>query len=307
MSSDSDDDLDVVVYTPHEMLVLGLGFQGFSENQVYRVKDETSQTRLRSHYGLNSVGCAQLWEDLQTTPCLEARINPKKRCIKMFFQSLHFLRCYPTEDQRDGKWFSKRKNRDDGWYYVERIGALKRLKLSWPLDNFGDDIWVMSVDGVHFKTYEKRSDRLNLDPALFCYKHKCAGFNYEIGISLATSKIVWFNGPFESGSYNDIKIFATKGLLSKLRAHNKRAIGDGGYRGYPDCMSTPNIKYDKEEVRNFKSRARMRHERFNAMLKTFKVLDDKFRSDKTRLQHSFEAVAAICQYKMDLEAPLYDV
>jgi len=199
------------------------------------------------------------------------------------------------------------ENRDDGWDCTTKIGALKALKLSWPLDNFGDDIWVLSVDGVHFKTYEKRSSRLNLDPATFCCKHKCAGFNCEIGIALATSKVVWFNGPFESGTCNDVKIFAEKGLLAKLRALKKRAIGDGGYRGYPDCMSTPNVKCDIEEVRNFKSRARMRHERYNAMLKTFKILDDKFRSDKVRLQQAFEAVAVLCQCKMDLEAPLCDI
>jgi len=289
------------------MLVAGLQHLGFSARKINRVLEQTNQVRLIANYGINSTALAQLWEDLQTTTIPGARLDVKKRDLKMFFCTMNFLRRYHVEKEREAKWYSDRKNRDDGWYYVQKIGLLKGIKITWPFDNFGDDIWCISVDGTHFRTYEKRSATLNLDPSIFSYKNKCAGFNYEIGLSINESKLVWFNGPFEAGTYNDAKIFNEKGLRAKLQQCAKCAIGDGGYRGYRDCMSTPNIRYDDPEVRKFKTRVRMRHERYNAMLKSFKCLSDDFRSSKEKLQLCFEAVAVICQYKMEFGEPLFDV
>jgi len=119
--------------------------------------------------------------------------------------------------------------------------------------------------------------------------------------------LIWFNGPFEAGTHNDAKIFNEKGLRAKLRSTFKKAIGDGGCSGHADCMSTPNIGYDEPEARKFKTRARMRHERCNPMLKSFKCLKEEFRSSKQRLQHCFEAAAVICQCKMEFGEPLFDV
>jgi len=115
---------------------------------------------------------------------------------------------------------------------------------------------------------------------------------------------VWFNGPFPAGAYNDIKIFREEGLKAKLQAHGKMAIGDHGYRGYPKLVSTNN-SHDSEEVKHFKLRARLRHEKYNGKLKEFKCLDSRFRHSQEKLQACFEAVAVIVQYKMEMGDPLY--
>jgi hypothetical protein len=185
---------------------------------------------------------------------------------------------------------------------------LKEMKIRWPHDNFGTGEWGWgpSVDGVHFTSEEKVHPHLPKDPAIFSYKHNCAGFTYEIGLALAESKLVWFSGPHDAGAWTDIKIFKEKGLMALLKAKKKRAIGDGGYRGFPKLMSTPN-SHDSANVKLFKNRARMRHEKYNGKLKTFQCLDRRFRHSKERLQACFEAVAVIVQYMMEMGEPMYDI
>ena len=104
-----------------------------------------------------------------------------------------------------------------------------------------------------------------------------------------------------------ISRYLKKGLRKKLERPGKKGIADGGYRGFNNLLSTPNIRYDLPEVLKFKSRTRLRHERFNAMLKTFDCLDSRFRHGKDKLCACVEAVAVVCQYKMEFGEPLYDI
>ena len=56
-------------------------------------------------------------------------------------------------------------------------------------------------------------------------------------MSIQTGYIVWVNGPFECGSYPDIKIF-WKNLKSHLDP-NEFVEADAGYHGEPTCTRTP--------------------------------------------------------------------
>jgi hypothetical protein len=70
--------------------------------------------------------------------------------IEYFLMAMHHLKRYPTEVEREGMFdISSKWGRDKVWYYVEKIQALKAQKIVWPDDNFGDDIWVLTVDGTH--------------------------------------------------------------------------------------------------------------------------------------------------------------
>jgi hypothetical protein len=166
-------------------------------------------------------------------------------------------------------------------------------------------IWGLAFDGVHFHTEEKVHPELPKDPAIFSYKHNCAGFVYEFGVSLCDSTCVWMNGPFDAGN-NDAQIFTERGLLDKLKSTKKRGIADGGYRGFSTYVSTPN-SHDSDEVKIFKRRARQRNEKFNGMLKTFDCLSNRFRHTKEGLQSCVEAVAVITEYKMEFGEPLFDI
>jgi hypothetical protein len=90
------------------------------------------------------------------------------------------------------------------------------------------------------------------------------------------------NGPFKAG-LNDITIFTNEGLKEKLRATGKKAIGDGGYSGHSQQISTPN-SHDSKQVKKFKSRALKRQEKFNGMTKNFDCLSGRFRHSVDRFK-----------------------
>ena len=104
-----------------------------------------------------------------------------------------------------------------------------------------------------------------------------------------------------------MQIFLGAGLRDRLSQLGKKAIGDGIYRGNQDTISYPNT-HDSRPVKKFKSRALKRHEAFNGMTKSFQILRQAFRHNvEEKIGIAFEAVAVICQYKIEVEEPLYDI
>jgi hypothetical protein len=86
-----------------------------------------------------------------------------------------------------------------------------------------------------------------------------------------TVSFVHINDPFPAGQ-SDIVIFEKEGGLRDKRVEaGKKIIGDKGYNGHPDAVSTPNSA-DERPVRRFKSRALGRHEKYNGRIKTYNCL-----------------------------------
>ena len=89
---------------------------------------------------------------------------------------------------------------------------------------------------------------------MFSVKHAGAAWSYELAITL-DGGLIRMNGPFEAGTFNDIKIFREKdGLLDQMKQRGMKAIGDGGYRGEPEYVSFFN-SHDTRQVAKFKRRA----------------------------------------------------
>jgi hypothetical protein len=132
---------------------------------------------------------------------------------------------------------------------------------------------------------------LSQDSKHFSHKFSKAGMNYELGIAISESKLVWMNGPFKA-STNDV-------------ARQKKAIGDKGYSGHSEVVSVFN-KFDSKPVKTFKSRALKRHET-NVMTKRYRVLRGPFRHGVKKFAASFEAVCVLCQYQIELDEPLFEV
>ena len=66
--------------------------------------------------------------------------------------------------------------------------------------NHGDDCLV-SVDCTDAKCP-------NFGPAFSTYKHdKKGGLRYKLCISIQTGELMWINGPYPTGHFNDITIF----------------------------------------------------------------------------------------------------
>ena len=87
----------------------------------------------------------------------------------------------------------------------------------------------------------------------------------------------------------------------------KKAIGDGGYHGHYNCISTPNTHYSKA-MWIFKSRDLKRHGTFNGQTKCFEILQQQFQNDvKKRFSIIFESICIISQDKIEYETPLLHV
>ena len=297
-----------VIWTPQEILCHGLQMMHYTEKRIKRAKTAgTNVKRFRIHFGCNPAVCAQIWEDLQKTTIDGAQIDEKDLNKDYFLGTFYFLKRYPTEEEREAKFDRSQKTiRTWHWFYIQKIQALKEAKIKWPDDNFGSDIWVMSVDGVHCAVNEPKDDDLPKKPKNYSHKYNAAGKSYELGISLSESKLIWMNGPFDAGE-SDITIFRNRGLMEKLEQEGKRVIADKGYRGEPEYCSFAN-SIDDIDVAKFKSRARFRHERFNGMIKTFDCIGKgRFRHPGNRFKGCFEAVCVITQYQTELGMPLFDV
>jgi hypothetical protein len=161
---------------------------------------------------------------------------------------------------------------------------------------------LISVDGIHCRINEPSNSTFSKNPKYYSHKFKQAALDYELGIDLFDNKLVWINGPFPA-SVPDITVFRSG--LKIMIPEGKKVVADKGYIG-EKCISAPN-SHDPSEVRNFKSRARARHESFNSRLKNFKILDERFRHGEHKHKEIFEAVCVICQYQLENGSPLFDV
>ena len=283
----------------------------FSDKRILRVKGDpyTSQTnvqRFKDHYGANPVVVAHIWGDLQTTSIPKARITVLN--FDMFLMALNFLYRYHRESEREAQFDKSPKTlRKWAWYYLVKIQLLQRQKIVFPeAESFGDTILIMSVDGVHSLFHEIAHHELSQNREYYSHKYNHAGLCYELGIHLYEPKLIWINGSFAAGPNDKANFTREHGLKDKLASIGKKAVGDKGYTGYSDQCSTFNA-FDHPAVMEFKSRAQMRHEQFNGMLKEYSSLKDMFRHEQDKFEVCFEAACVICQYRMEHGEPLFDL
>jgi hypothetical protein len=304
---DNELDRNAVILTMGEFLEIGLKVF-FTEERIKTFRSYKSQVdNFKEYFGCTPLIAAKLWEDLQRTSIPEAKLDPDHLEPKHFLMALHHLQKYPTDKERVGPW---NINRDEGrelvWYYLEKIQALKGEVIVWPDDEeWSNDIWIVTVDGTHCWIEEPQHPDWSQDKKWYSHKYNKAGVNYELAIAIASSRLVWMNGPFRAAK-GDNKVFRKNGLKKLLQRLKKKAIGDRGYNGHPNEVSTYNA-HDRRGVRKFKSRALKRHENFNGMTKRFGCLKGRFRHSVKRFATCFEAICVICQYQCEMEQPLYDV
>ena len=112
-----------------------------------------------------------------------------------------------------------------------------------------------------------------------------------------------------SAGKHDITIFRKK-LKGKMLESSARTgvqyrgLGDRGYRGESGLLSIPSSQ-DTPEVSDFKGRALSRQETFNARLKNFNCLEDRFRHGTKKHAHCFYACVVIVQLQMDNGFPVF--
>lgn len=127
--------------------------------------------------------------------------------------------------------------------------------------------------------------------------------SYELAIDIFENKLVWIKGPFKAGT-NDISIF--RKLLIHMIPKGKKLIGDSGYRGEPEIIATAST-YNSASLKNFKKRARARHEDFNGQIKKFAILSTTFRHNLKLHKTVFTAVSVLVQYDVENGNVLMDI
>jgi len=192
------------------------------------------------------------------------------------------------------------------------------VKITWPAewdhtsqnyDASAIPVFLASVDGVHCNINEPTHPQHSKNPDYYSHKTNQSALAYELAMSVYEQRLVWMRGPFPAG-VPDINIFRGTNLvgtsLVDLIPPGKRAIGDKGYRGEREAVSTPS-SHDTPAVRQFKGRVRSRQETFNARVKVFKCVAEQFRHGEEKHKVCFEAICVICQYQLELGSPLFDV
>ena len=296
--------------SPAEVMMAGLRLV-YSEKRIFNVRgpvlaSKTNEQRFKDHYGANPVVVAHIWGDLQTTNIPKARIKWLK--FDMFLMALNFNYRYHRESEREAQFDRSPKTlRKWTWYYLIKVQLLQKQKIVFPEpESFGNTDIIMSVDGVHSLFHEIAHHELSQNREYYSHKLNHAGLCYELGIHLYEPKLIWINGSFAAGPNDKSNFIREHGLRDKLASIGKKALGDKGYTGYSDQCSTFNA-FDHPAVKAFKSRAQMRHEQFNGMLKEFSSLVDLFRHEQDKFEVCFESACVICQYRMEHGEPLFDV
>ena len=311
------DNVEVCPPCDVEILQVGLVYAGFGIERQ-NVSPSTNMRRFREHYGIGSKACASLMSDLNL---LVATNNDEEQpplplqTLQDILMTLNWLKAYPTEGTMAGVWDRDEKTiRKKVRAGVRLIASLKETKIRFE-DFKEEEIFVVSVDGIHCTIFEPRKD-----PSTKWYSHKSnsAALTYELAVAIQSNRLVWIRGPLPA-SQHDITTFRG-GKIGEAKSPNAlifqipdgtKAIGDSGYRGEPNKISVSRPA-DTEAVRKFKGRVKARHETFNSRLKAFKILSTRFRhklSIETMDEHRvvFVAICVLCQYDMESGHGLFQV
>lgn len=297
------------ILTAKQMLKVGLDIARIIRYRQRRLSAETKYRKFKSHYGVHPLHAARVWRDLRTTTIGKAHVEDNGN-IYGFFAALNFLKVYATEDVR-ADFFQDHMHlnqmREEAWQYIEKIAALKPLKIVWPQQ--WDTTFIISVDGTHALINEPRDPYVRQNSTWYSHKHHRAGLNYEIAVALFDSKIVHAKSG-DPASFHDMTVFRME-LKNKI-PHGKRVVADKVYdtedeRHILSCYN----QFDTDEVKEFKKRARARHETVNAKLKCFRCLDNRFRHGVAKAQVCFDSCLVLLQYALEDTGPhgepLFDV
>ena len=184
------------------MLRRGLELVGFEDR--IDGSDTVNTRRFRAFFGVGPKALASMYSDLCDRPMLAT-----------FLMTLNWLKLYDREHVLAGRWKLDEKTiRDRVKRTVKLIQALKHTKITW--ENYDDDeLWIISVDGVHCRIQEVRKD-----PGAKWYDHKTnsAGVSYEVALGIRSGRIVWMKGPFPASRHNLTTFSTMKGKLLSTRS-----------------------------------------------------------------------------------------
>lgn len=159
---------------------------------------------------------------------------------------------------------------------------------------------LVSVDGVDFQISQHGA-------GFSSHKFgKKSGLRYEIALCIQTGDVVWVNGPFPCGRWNDLTIFRS-GLMTELD-YAERVEADDGYVGeHPQYVKCPAGFANPPECEFMQQRVRNRQETINNRLKFWGILKQFFRHREFLCRHGdvVRAILVITQLAIDQGEKLF--
>lgn len=188
--------------SPAEFLFLGFDIRGAKLGGPTR-----NRRRFVSWFGTIPPIVSAIWTLLIQAGWLNTQNNPQPRHL---LWALFFLKCYSSEETNaasvggvDEKTFRKH-----AWFNVRGLAFLSDVVVRWENRYLGDtgERALITVDGTDCPIQEPFPWRDGVNCKFFSHKFNGAGLKYEIGVSIKSGDIVWYNGPFPAGM-NDLQVF----------------------------------------------------------------------------------------------------
>ena len=147
-------------YFQHEeILGKGLCLVGFNRQRQLRVNANRNLNRFKSFFGVGPKVLSNLFNDL--------REKNDSFCLTSGLMVMDWLKSYDRQHQMTGRWSLCEETIGPKLrLYAQWIQSLKSKKIRFKGFN-NDDVFWISVDGVHFETEEFR-----LDPSKKYFSHK---------------------------------------------------------------------------------------------------------------------------------------
>ena len=127
-----------------------------------------------------------------------------------------------------------------------------------------------------------------------------------MAICILTGEIVWVNGPFAPGIYNDLKIFTT--TLAFMLDDCERVEADDGYAGAdPEFAKAKSMPWHPTRVIDVKNEVRAHHETVHNRMKFFAILRQVFKNGVKKHQEVVLAVTILVQLQIQMGEPLFEI
>ena len=329
---EDDDDDDEETFVVPDFIGLARNIQNRSSKQVGT--PEVEKRRFKEFFGASLEVVEILWEMLYERDFLPDNSQPKH-----LLWTCYFLKVYPKQETGCSAVggisgaISPKTMKHWVWDFIERIGELVDDVVSTSLyitiyyhyitlirtimrqtskiifesrlnrkDILND--CTMSIDGTDFRIPQQGKACKGNPFASHKYAGKSA-LRYELGIDILEGNLVWIQGPYPAGKFNDIAIF-NKVLRHYLEPW-ERVEADNGYVGHGDKIKCPKNVANPPENLKMQGRVRARHETLNGRLKNWGILSQTFRHDISLHGSVFHACAVITQLMIDNGEPLFNV
>jgi DDE superfamily endonuclease len=290
---------------PTEILRIGLAYFNVDVKHMW-CSTALLMLEFRKFYGACCTVLAEQWNTLLFTSIEGAKLTEKEASVTGFCNFLmthHFLWDYLCNAVILGWRFKVCEtyaSRRRLWKWVMKIAALKKRKIVWPeqfiVDN--NEILIITVDGTDCAIWEPKHNNLPKDKRLFSQKKNRAAVKYLVALAIFSPHVVFINGPFPAGQFNDITAFRSH-LKDKIKK-GKKVIVDSGFP--PNRQSTteldmlvlPRQGYSSKDFVNFKSHACSQQEQFNSRLKFYDCLGGLFCHGSTSTSTPLRLSALLC-------------